>query len=153
MELMILLMVVVAGVGLFALIRGGFGDSAPPPGAEGNSPAERLAILRRKALADLDIEYADADGALTRREVLILSMDMDETPDGEFQATRFKAWCLLRNDERTFLVPRVQRIFRPGLAPLRTREEIDLRFRDIAEDAQRRPDVTVGPATPRRRRH
>lgn len=161
MELVILLVVAVAGAGLyFFLIRSGFAAQMPPPSAaerdsEANpvSKAQTLAMLRQKAIADLDIEYADADGVLTRREVLILSMDMDETLTGELQPTRFTAWCLLRQDERTFLVPRVQKIFRRGLPDLRTREEIDRHFQHIAADAQRRADVTVGPAKPRRRRH
>jgi predicted DNA-binding transcriptional regulator YafY len=160
MELLILLVVAVAGAGVYFLIRSGFAAQMPPPSAaerdsEANpvSKAQPLAMLRQKAIADLDIEYADADGVLTRREVLILSMDMDETLTGELQPTRFTAWCLLRQDERTFLVPRVQTIFRRGLPDLRTREEIDRHFQHIAADAQRRADVTVGPAKPRRRRH
>jgi predicted DNA-binding transcriptional regulator YafY len=154
MELLIVFVLAGAGAALYVAARGRSARTMPPPSAAApDSTAETLAILRRKAIADLDIEYADADGALTRREVLIVYMELDETPAGENHPTRFTAWCLLRQDRRTFLVPRIQAIFRPGLPPLRTRQEIDQHFRQIVADAQRRADVTADPVKRRRRRH
>lgn len=45
------------------------------------------------------IEYADADGVVTERQIAILSRGWkDET---------FKAWCFLRSEQRTFRYDRV----------------------------------------------
>lgn len=48
---------------------------------------------------EFSIEYADADGVVTERQIAILSRGWkDET---------FKAWCFLRSEQRTFRYDRV----------------------------------------------
>lgn len=48
---------------------------------------------------EYSIEYADADGVVTERQIAILSRGWkDET---------FKAWCFLRSEQRTFRYDRV----------------------------------------------
>lgn len=47
---------------------------------------------------EFEIEYADADGIVTRRSIEILSLGNSGT---------FQAWCFMRSERRTFLFERI----------------------------------------------
>jgi predicted DNA-binding transcriptional regulator YafY len=152
------LLVLALGVGLILYAFAGAGRASREVGYSAAEAARQrreaeIARLAALSLGRVDMEYADADGVLTRREVLILEIDADQGEDGKIVPTRFRAWCLLRNDQRHFLVPRVQRVFLPAGRVAQTAQDIAEVFRDLIAQAQRRRDVRLEKTARRRRRH
>lgn len=107
-----------------------FAEPAPRP--------KRRTLPPAKPIASLEIEYADAQGEVTERRISIVQIDATVDDDGNFYPESMRAYCHLREGNRTFMVGRIERLYPPGeTTPLRRRAEIYAWFaalcRQVAE--------------------
>lgn len=86
------------------------------PEAPPSTPRQRAANSPPAAsIVDFEMEYADANGEITTRRILVTNMDGTAAEDGAVtDVTRLRAFCMLRRDEREFLTARILRL-RPNV--------------------------------------
>lgn len=116
----------------------------------GDAPPKRRRRLVRtipppeKAMARLRMEYADAFGVLTERQISIIQLDATKDAEGRYHPSKIRAYCHLRRGYRTFMVHRIQTLYVPSQEePLRFRGEIQHYFADLCARMATSPDTTV----------
>ena len=101
-----------------------FAEPAPRP--------KRRTLPPAKPIATIEIEYADAHGEVTERRISIIHIDAETDEEGNFYPESMRAYCHLRQGNRTFMVGRIERLYPPGqTTPLRRRPEIYAWFADL----------------------
>lgn len=108
--------------------------STPPdqPFTEAAPRPKRRTLPPAKPIATLEIEYADAHGEVTERRISIIHIDAETDEAGNFYPESLRAYCHLREGNRTFMVGRIERLYPPGdTTPLRRRAEIYAWFAEL----------------------
>jgi hypothetical protein len=101
-----------------------FAEAAPRPARRTLPPAMPLATV--------EIEYADAHGEVTERRISIIHIDAETDDEGKFYPERMRAYCHLRQGNRTFMMGRIERLYPPGeTTPLRRRSDIYAWFAEL----------------------
>jgi hypothetical protein len=118
----------------------------------GEAPPRRRQRLARtipppdKAMARLRMEYADAFGVLTERQISIIQLDATKDAEGRYHPSKMRAYCHLRRGYRTFMVRRIQKLYVPSQEePLRFRGEIHHYFADLCARVATSPGTIVAP--------
>ena len=118
----------------------------------GEAPPKRRQRLARtipppdKAMARLRMEYADAFGVLTERQISIIQLDATKDAEGRYRPSKMRAYCHMRRGYRTFMVHRIQKLYIPSQEePLRLRGEIHHYFADLCAHVAASPSGIVTP--------
>jgi predicted DNA-binding transcriptional regulator YafY len=103
------------------------------------------------------IEYVDAEGVFTERDIAILGIAGERPRNGDILAIVIYAFCHLRQDNRTFLLGRIRRLWlAPDALPIQDGDEIELWVRRSAGletpfDSRRAEEAAAWEARDRRR--
>jgi hypothetical protein len=118
----------------------------------GEAPPKRRRRLARtipppeKAMARLRMEYADAFGVLTERQISIIQLDATKDAEGRYRPSKMRAYCHMRRGYRTFMVHRIQKLYIPSQEePQRLRGEIHHYFADLCAHVAASPSGIVTP--------
>jgi predicted DNA-binding transcriptional regulator YafY len=82
--------------------------AAPDPVAEAVEAANRTKLVHlHDASLRLLLQYRDRDGEVTKRQVLVRTMEAHRDDGGEFKANTLHAYCYLRRAPREFRFDRI----------------------------------------------
>lgn len=102
------------------------------PFTEREPRPKRRTLPPAKPIATIEIEYADAHGEVTERRISIIHIDAETDEDGNFYPESMRAYCHLRQGNRTFMMGRIERLYPPGeTTPLRRRSDIYAWFAEL----------------------